>query len=322
VTYLPRRCPRGSPQSGPVPGRSEPVFSAHLRAITRALATAAFALALLPGGPAHADSLDHIATTDWPSPSFVGLSGLELSDDGHRFYAISDRGWLLKGHFAREDGRIVDVTLDALHPILGQDGLPVAARRIGDWSDAEGLAMAPDGRYWISFERWARVAGYQAPDRPADWIRDHPDFANYPDNRQLEALALHPDGTLYTLPERPRDGLFPIYRLVRNTWEIADHIHPQDGFAIVGADFDSLGQLYLLERKLLFGLWWQNRVRRLDVATPESIETLWTSSAGVFDNLEGIALWQDPTGLRLTLISDNNGASSEPTQFVEFRLTE
>ena len=30
----------------------------------------------------------------------------------------------------------------------------------------------------------------------------------------------------------------------------------------------------------------------------------------------------DEAGLRITMVSDNNGDQSDPTQFVEFRLTE
>ena len=49
---------------------------------------------------------------------------------------------------------------------------------------------------------------------------------------------------------------------------------------------------------------------------------LWTGERGEYDNLEGISVWQDEKGLRLTLVSDNNGSSDVPTEFVEFRLTE
>jgi hypothetical protein len=271
---------------------------------------------------AQADTLTHIGTFEWPTEAVVGLSGLEVSEDGLTFYAIGDRGWYLSGEFERDGDQIVGILLQKFLPILGNDGLPVAARRVGDWSDAEGLAIAPDGTHWISFERWAHVSRYDGPELKGQWIKDHPSFYNYRDNRQLEALALHPNGTLYAFPERPLSNGFPIYRLDSATWSVSGKISERDGFSIVGADFDSDGKLYLLERKLVLGLWWQNRVRRLQVESPSSYEILWTGDRGEYYNLEGIAVWRDGFGLRITMVSDNNADPQEITQFVEFRLDE
>ena len=78
------------------------------------------------------DRLVHLGTFEWDTPSFTGLSGLEITDDGDGFLAVSDRGWFLSGRFQREEDRISGVLLDRLLPILGQDNLPVSARRLGD----------------------------------------------------------------------------------------------------------------------------------------------------------------------------------------------
>lgn len=281
------------------------------------------AAAICWGGALLADTqtLSHIGTYNWRTDAIVGLSGLEVSQDGTQFQAVSDQGWYLLGRLSRENGVIQDLILEQILPIQGNDGLPVAARPIGDWSDAEGLAVAEDGTHWVSFERWAHVARFAGPGQVGQWIKDHPRFANHSDNQQLEAVALHPDGTLYTFPEEAFDAGFPIYRLDSNQWDITGYIAQQDGFAIVGADFDAQGQLYLLERKHLLGKLLQSRVRRLSVEAPQQVETLWTSARAEFRNLEGIAVWQGVDGLRLTMISDNNGDRSEPTQFVEFRLS-
>lgn len=291
---------------------------------SRLLQTYKTAMALLAScllcGATHADTLSYIGTFKWDSESVVGLSGLEVSDDGLMFYAVGDKGWYLSGTFERDGDQIVGLSLQDYLPILGNDGRPVPARRVGDWSDAEGLAIAADGTYWISFERWARVSRYDAPQLPGQPIAGHPSFAEYRDNRQLEALAIHPDGTLYTFPERPLTVGFPIYRLNAEAWSISGNIPERNGFSIVGADFDSDGQLYLLERKLVLGLWWQNRVRRLSVEQPELDEVLWTGDRGAFHNLEGIAIWRDDIGQRITMVSDNNADRQETTQFVEFRL--
>jgi hypothetical protein len=283
----------------------------------------ALTLALWVGGVAAADTMTFLGASDWVVDTANGVSGLELSDDGLFFEAVSDRGWSLSGQIPREDGRIKRVIVSRVTPLLGHDGMPVTARRLGDWSDAEGLAILPDGTRYVAFERWAHVYRYDSPDGQAVHIRDHPEFALYRENRQLEAIAADSVGTIYAFAETPAPGTsqFPVFRLDGTDWTIAGQIQQMDGFAIVGADFDERDRLYLLERKLVLGLWWQSRIRRFD--TPDGAgEILWTSRRGEHTNLEGIALWHDDQGLRITMVSDNNQDPDEPTQFVEYRLTE
>ncbi|NNL72832.1 MAG: esterase-like activity of phytase family protein, partial [Silicimonas sp.] len=121
--------------------------------------------------------------------------------------------------------------------------------------------------------------------------------------------------------EKPLAEGFPIYRLDGDRWTIDGYLPEQDVFSIVGADFAENGDLYLLERKLVVGLWWQNRIRRVRL-DGSADEILWTGERGQFLNLEGIALWRDAGELRVTLVADDNGDLRDPTQFVEFRLTE
>jgi hypothetical protein len=269
-----------------------------------------------------ADALELIGVLELETDSIVGVSGLEVTPDGGSFLAISDRGWWLEGLFTRRGEVMTDVEIQRIEPIIGQDGFAVAARRVGDWSDAEGLALAPDGTAWVAFERWAHVWRFDQVFGTAQWIKDHPTFHDHAENWQLEAAAIAPDGTVYVFSEKPLVDGFPIYRLGEdNLWTIDGYLPEQDVFAIVGADFSEDGALYLLERKLVVGLWWQNRVRRVRLDGSEDV-VLWTGERGEYENLEGISVWRDEIGLRLTLVSDNNGAANTPTQFVEFRLTE
>lgn len=268
------------------------------------------------------DSLEPIGAYGWETEQVIGLSGIEVGVDGNSFLAVGDRGWWIEGRFARSGEVITGIELLRIEPVIGQDGFPATARRVGDWSDAEGLARAPDGTAWVSFERWAHVWRFDEPFGVAKWIEDHPTFYDHADNWQLEAAAISPDGTVYVFSEKPLAEGFPIYRLGDDgIWVIDGYLPESDVFGIVGADFAADGALYLLERKLVVGLWWQNRVRRVRLDGSEDA-ILWTGERGEYGNLEGISVWEDSKGLRLTLVSDNNGDKDEPTEFVEFRLTE
>lgn len=283
------------------------------------------ALALVLGiaaiGASAEEELTFLGRYTWETDSVYGLSGLEIIDNGAGFVTVTDPGWWLKGTFTRDGTDITGVEIDRLENIIGQDGYPVSARRLGDWSDAEGLALAPDGQAWVSFERWARVSRFDAPFARAHWIKDHPTFYDLSENWQLEAVAIDPSGQVFAFPEKPLIEGFPIYRLgPDNRWVIDGYLPERDVFAIVGADFAPDGTLYLLERKLVVGIWWQSRIRRIRMGGLTD-ETLWTSERGTFGNLEGISVWDDGQGLRMTMVSDNNGSRTKHTEFVEFRLT-
>lgn len=249
-----------------------------------------------------------------------GLSGIEVSGDGTRFLAVSDRGWFLEGTLARDNSDLVGGEVTSVVPILGMDGRPVAARRVGDWSDAEGLAVGPDGTIWVSFERWARVARHASVDAPGEFIKDHPAFRDFADNRQLEALAIDPEGRVITLPEAPQNGVFPVFRLEDGVWTIVASLTATDGYSVVGADIASDGTFYLLERKLVFATWFRSRLSRLDADWQRT--TLWESAAGEFGNLEGVSVWDAPDGRRAVMVSDNDDRHDLPTEIVELRLTD
>ena len=283
------------------------------------------ALTFLFPGLGYADELDLVGVFSWPGEGVNGLSGLEVSADGLAFTTVSDRGWILTGSFARgTNGQITDIEVTGYDPLMGLDGWPRAARRVGDWSDAEGLAIAPDGTLFVSFERWAHVASFETPAGAPTTLRSHPLFQTLKENRQLEALAIRSDGHVIVMTEKPvsdHANGFPVFLYADDEWEVAGTIEARNRFSVVGADFDAEDRLFLLERKLIFGLWWQSRIRVFEDPDGPG-EVLWTSRRGEYFNLEGIAVWQDALGPRLTLVSDNNADQGEPTQFIEFRLTE
>ncbi|QQA42928.1 esterase-like activity of phytase family protein [Pelagovum pacificum] len=254
----------------------------------------------------------YLGTYIWNERHVGGVSGLELSDDGSSFVAISDRSILYRGTITRDGDRITGVTAEKLG-LRRPDGGEMR-------DDTEGLAVAPDGTAWISLEGEARVLRYSQLDGVPTELPAHPDFAGMRDNRALEALALAPDGSLYTLPEVPGDdGLFPVYRYAGGTWSIAFRLRPREGFMAVGADFGPDGALYLLGRKLgPFGF--RSQVRRIVPGTMDETVLL-TTPYNQHDNLEGLAVWQDESGaIRLTMIADDNFYPIQQTEIVEYRL--
>jgi len=266
-----------------------------------------------------------------------GLSGLELSPDGESFVAVSDRGWFVTGEIGRKNGMPVSVRpgLPAIR-MLDDKGRPVAGNR----EDAEGLAIAPDGQIFVSYEIYHRVRRFSDIRKPAIWLPDLPDRKRLGRNTGFEALAIGPDNALYALPEAltdaagipvyrfalpdpvaMRDGR-PVYRYRGISWTQPLHL-PRRGkmFRPVGADFGPDGRFYLLERAFLPPFGFRSRVRRFDFGpsgfTNETV--LLETFVGRHGNLEGLSVWRDDGGaIRLTMISDDNGFAIQRNQIVEY----
>ncbi|MCX8507759.1 MAG: esterase-like activity of phytase family protein [Rhodobacteraceae bacterium] len=255
-------------------------------------------------------------------PFFGGLSGLEFTADGQRFTVLSDSAVLFSGTVSRDErGMVTSVMLDGPgHPLTGPDG-----KNLTDpLDDSEGLALAPDGGLYISFELRNRVARYFPDGR---WLADLPrprDFLGL-GNSGLEGLAAAPDGTLYTMPEGPSQGTlaFPVYRYRAGTWSEAFTLPEDHRWRLVGADFGMDGRLYILERDYWPLIGFRSRLRRISLEGDRVISdrVLFETRPGQFDNLEGLSIWQDGDGQpHATMVSDNNFLFTQISQFVDYRI--
>jgi len=254
-------------------------------------------------GTGAADPLAFVQS--WPLSSdradFGGLSAIEMVD-GDTALVLSDRGAAFTLRLDRE-ARIADIGI-ATQPRPNRD--------------SEGLARTDDTLFF-SYEGPGAVVAHDGAQVPP-----HPDFAAYPPNGSLEALAASPDGTLYTLPERSGDPArgFPIYRHRDGAWDIAATLPRVGPFLPAGADVGPDGLLYILERAFT-PLGFRSRIRRLNPDAPDTIDTLLTTPAGRHDNLEGLAIWQSESGATcLTMVSDDNFLPVQRTELVEYALTE
>lgn len=276
-------------------------------------------VALLCAGPLCAEAT-FLGTYVWEmdDPRLGGISGIEVSDDGRHFVAISDRGLFFRGDFDRSAGQVAGVSNLEIVEMRGPDGAPFDAQN----HDSEGLALASDNRLHVTFEsvHGARyfddLAGLASP------LLTDRRFADFQSNSSFEALAIAPNGDLLTMPERSgrQNRPFPVYRLRGTVWSLAFDIPRRGAFLVTGADIGPDGMLYVLERDFI-GIGFLSRVRRFDL-NGENEELILRTSARTHDNLEGIAVWQDDQGLRLTMVSDDNYRFLQETQIVEYRLTD
>ncbi|MGH1367984.1 MAG: esterase-like activity of phytase family protein [Maritimibacter sp.] len=263
---------------------------------------------------------------DWAisDEHFGGWSAIELTPDGRDFIALSDRGWTTSGTIERDEhGHITNIIAGKLRQIRHSTGQPMP--RYHD--DSEGLALAPDGRVFVSFESAHRVAEFSSNRLAREKPIPVPEgFSTFQNNSSLEALAIDDLGRLYTLPERSGGVATPydLYRYDGETWEVFAHIPRRDGFLPVGADIGPDGRFYLLERELRSIFGFATRVRRFDLGQSLSNETkVLETGAGHHDNLEGISVWRDAMGdIRLTMISDDNFRFFQKNEIVEYRIKE
>lgn len=282
----------------------------------------------LAGAPALAQSpvASFSSNTLWSlaDENFGGWSAIEVEADGVGFTAISDRGQIVSGRLLRNArGWLIGVDAGPIVSLAHTDGGPLPRY----FDDSEGMAMDDEGRIYVSFEAEHRINVYDtvAADKATELPRAE-GFASMQNNSSLEALAIGPDGALYTLPERSGalDKPFDVYRFKDGAWTIPFTIPRRGEFLPVGADFGPDGRLYLLERRLSpTQLGFASRVRRFDVegdSISGEVELLVTEPRQ-HDNLEGIAVWQDALEIiHITMISDDNFRLFQKSEIVEYRV--
>ncbi|MFT4013882.1 MAG: esterase-like activity of phytase family protein [Paracoccus sp. (in: a-proteobacteria)] len=269
-------------------------------------------------------SAEYVGSYVWKldEPDFGGYSGLEVQENGQKFTALSDRATLRWGRIQRdEQGAITGLETEGearLHDSRGQPLKP------GHQGDSEGLAIGQDGTIWISFEGLTRVAGYATPQSNAQVLPRPPAFRQMQRNSSLETLAILPDGTLLTVPERSGSPTtpFPVYRFRNHRWDQPFSI-PRDGdWLAVDAEIGPDGRFYLLERDFLGLLGFRSRVRRFDISDTalSNPQVLLATRPLQYGNLEGLSVWDDGQGIRLSMISDDNFNMLLRTELVEYRL--
>jgi hypothetical protein len=286
--------------------------------------TAILSLPLAAKGPVSAPG--PVSEYVWAEPgdkAFGGFSAIEVSANGHSFAALSDSGAFLHGRMQRDaSGRIVSVIADGpTSALLNERGT-----RLGKgFTDSEGLALMPDGTAFVSFEGPARVMRYGTLGSTATALPVPGEFRGMQRNSSLEALAVAPDGTLYTIPERSGrvDRPFPVFRFRGGAWG-QPFAMPRDGTLLpVAADIGPDGRLYVLEREFLGLAGFRMRLRSFAVGDTALTDErrLVETETGRHGNLEGVSVWRNAEGhLVATMISDDNFEWFLATEIVEYDL--
>ena len=293
----------------------------------RAALQIGFALCLLApaswAAERFAPGVVHLQSFKWhlAAPWFGGFSGLEVSDDGTAFTAITDKAQLVSAQIRRKpDGQIDAVVAHSPTALRNSEGNPRSAR----FDDTEGLAIAPNGTIYVALESPPSAARYDTATAHAYTLPRPRSFWHAYRNKSFEALALSPKGELVMLSELPSVPRNPmrVWTWDGRTWQ-SKRTYPQtDGFMPVGADFGPDGRLYVLERKFA-RIGFRSRLRRFnwtDSALTQE-EALIETSVATHDNLEGVSVWRDSRGqLRATMISDDNFLWIQRTEIVEYSL--
>jgi hypothetical protein len=264
---------------------------------------------------------------------FGGFSSLEISPDSTKLFTASDRATWWTVPLELKDGVPVGIGDSALHDMPDPEGLALEG---GD-NDAEGMALAPDGSVYVSFERNHRIIHYRLPD-PADpgtliratpeTLPSPPELASAPLNGGLEALALLNDKTLFALTESLRAGQgYNRGWLIRNgAWEPFEYKRTEP-FDPTDAKRLPNGDVLVLERRfsMLGGLGARLCViagatikpgAKLDCRTVADMQP-----PHPIDNMEGLAVRVNEKGETIVyMISDDNFSGMQRTVLLMFRL--
>jgi hypothetical protein len=251
-------------------------------------------------------------------PALHGLSDLKIGTTtatGARAWVVSDFGALVRFTLRlNPNGRLVSAGEALSRPLTGPDGAGLAPKAR---ADAEALALLPDGRVLVAFERDHRIWSYGvgADERPVAVASPAVDL---PDNEGLEGLAVDGRGGWLGLAEGG------------GAWRCAEAcvalgsspVVPADGYRFTGADRDPAGEgWFVVERFWRPPLDMRVRVRRLSTTGALSDPLIQLRPPASVDNFEGIAAVATPTGTRLYLLSDDNANPLQKTLLLAFDVT-
>jgi len=311
------------------------------RSEERAVTIEAVAVPLYPDDPDRRDAgqLTYrgglVLTSD--DPAFGGFSALELSADGTRLLAVSDRGqWLVADIIHDADGAPAALDNARMAPLRDSEGAPFEGR----WADAEGVSHWSSGVYLVSFERHHRVESYILGE---DWsligsanatrLPLPPGADDLADNGSLEALAVQ-SGFAWVGVEYPQ-GITGVHTVFR--YDLSDpgaqatghRVQLAPGFGLVAFAELGDGQLLAVQRFWRRDVGNRIRISRISEAAfldprnqPEAEFLGEITPDMTVDNFEAAAVVTIHGRQRLYLLSDDNFSATQRTLLMSFDLPE
>lgn len=252
-----------------------------------------------------------------------GISGLEWHED--RLYAVSDDGHWLTIEPDEIDGQLID-----LLTITREDLLDERRRRLKgkDNVDAEAIARAPQGGWFVTFERNHRILYYDSLDQAAT-ATSAPEIA-----AALELVTnAEPNGGLETFDIGP-DAL-----LACGEWARADEVNCLRTSASEAVQFELSAPMELTQYKsaptdaacltdetcfVLFRSFQTGAGNRAAIvklpkdAAPEVVAVF--TPPLTLDNFEGLAVREQFGKTFLYIISDNNFSRDQRTLLMKFEI--
>jgi hypothetical protein len=251
----------------------------------------------------------------------AGSTGVhELSDlrivSGDRLVAVSDGGYFFEARLLLDETARLSGLADArVTALVNERGQPLT----GLEADAEGFDELPTGDRLVSFERNHRIWLYAADDSPPR-PTPGPD-AHFPANGGLEALTVYPaagpgfylvgseGGTVWLCSLAGTCDETAFGALVPTGFGLTALAAFGDGFAMLARAYEPRFGTRVSVR--LIGATGAREGRVLDemrLAAPFTV-----------DNFEGIAVVpRSPDGIRLYLVSDDNGSTAQRTYLLAF----
>ncbi|NRA88008.1 MAG: esterase-like activity of phytase family protein, partial [Rhizobiales bacterium] len=261
--------------------------------------------------------------------------GLELSKDGNKLLAISDRGYWLKADIVYKDKKLFSLINSQIAPILNAKG-----KKFVHWkADSEGLAKRNDSLddVVISVERDQAIYRFKfkngklnARAKELTVLANQEDF---PTNRGLEGVTSLPAnhnyrGWLLTIAEKKLDenGNHSAW-LVNGDKNLSLKIKRVDDFSITDVNYLPNGDIVILERALSILRGPQVQIRQFcgrDIK-PGALVTgevlLNRNWVYAVDNMEGLAVHKSADDETiLTLVSDNNFHFMQRNLMLQFAL--
>lgn len=271
-----------------------------------------------------------------PEIRFGGLSSLELSSDGTRLLAVTDRGSWFRAKLTYMDGHLSGISAPEFASMRDRKGRPLAGTSRYDSEALAGWTPGDTGKVIVGFETNVGVGVFDlAKDGLAARMKPipHPKAIDRGRmNRELESIGRFASGPLagsiLAISELNRDEAGDIRAWVfggRHNFAFTIKRHGE--FSITDLTILPDGDILTVERSfdgLTPGMALR-RIRTADIVADGAVapELLFAAQAPFYaiDNMEGIAVSQTNGETRVTLVSDDNfNRTLQRTLILQFAL--